>query len=920
MESVCEDGTIGIEMGEMGDDTEQEGWPVTKEEAEKKGLYFDEALEEGRFKGLNFNINEAVNSLESIYQTDIEAKEQEAQTSQVRWLKARTAAAQSVAEICDIRDDLYYLARNKQIIAKEELRLTRDIVRKMDQIHALEEQQERLLARLDQQQRELNASERYQRYKEDLRQQKIAEQAAEAERKAAEKKSRPAGAPTGKPPGKKKKKKGGRNLKIMAAVNLRVEFGDDLRQFRVPWDYTFRDLHDDCCTLWRTPKAKFVLEDGFDNVWPEDAIVTANVEPKVGVQDDFDESPKIVLVDKTIALSMFDTETEEEKAAKRAASMTSKVFIGPQLETLEEKSIRERSTLAIELGPYLLFLIVFFGALVLKRSVVQSYVMHDALKEYFTGETFPPEYKENVAFTFKDIANSEEMYQWMNGVFYEGVFGADNGKTLTYNRPIGGLQVRTLRIGADSCEVPSIYASGLGDKSCYAMWDSEKSDEKSYVPFKYRNDRWGNEKMKFRYYYNEPHVNGISLTSAVTRTTYPPGGFQTNLPIDGDRVKEAFAELEANGFTDAGTRAVIITMLFFNPNYNYFDYVQFLFEFDEGGLVHPSMYQKIFRMDTYGEPNWLIRFVFDMAYCLFTFMLYKNMFVKMKLEYLRKASYVPYFTNPYNFMDTFIAAISTVYITFEFMNAFNEEKMNFKITNTKYAELGTIAEAYELGVQLNAFCAFFVVLRTFEYLAISERVAHLVRTIGVAAPECVSFTIVFTIIFFSFVLMAHSVFGFIDAGFYSMPQSIITLMIMQLGEFDYNSLVEADASFAPIFFMLYNIIIVFILLNVFIGIIGEAFEAAKHVDNDPNKQLLPYAGSIFDDLAIMRTGACIGIKQFIMGVPKVKKVNLIEEARLAEEKRLQEEEEEKARLIEEEKQKLLNAGKEGDKGEKKDKK
>ena len=38
--------------------------------------------------------------------------------------------------------------------------------------------------------------------------------------------------------------------------------------------------------------------------------------PKSGPQDDMDESPKIVMVDKNIKLAAFDTETDEQRAAK----------------------------------------------------------------------------------------------------------------------------------------------------------------------------------------------------------------------------------------------------------------------------------------------------------------------------------------------------------------------------------------------------------------------------------------------------------------------------------------------------------------------------------------------------------------------------------------------------------------------------
>jgi len=781
----------------------------------------------------------------------------------------------------------------------------------------------RILNALDEQQRELNASELYQQHLENMRQEKIAAQVAEAARLKAEKAKRPDG--QGAIPmvrGKKKKTKS-RNTSIMKAVNLRVEFVDDVYTFRIPWDYTMKKLHFDCCTLWRVDPSRFVLEDGFDNVWPEDAIVTSEVKPVVGVQDDFDRSPKLVLVDKEVALSMFDRETAEEKAAKRAASMISTEFIGPVPETLVEKSIRERTDLAEELGPYLIFLFVFMGCIMMKRNVYASWVMTDGLKEYFTGESFPSEYKPNVNFAFGDIANSEEMYQWMVGVFLGGI---EDTITLRYNKVIGGFQVRTIKIKqGQNCYVPSDYGSGLGSSTCYGPWlgDHSQEDTASYADVKYRTDhilvtnnngtittslnpKYPTGQLTKRYYWNKNNVNTLPITSSATRLSYGPDGYFINIPMDDTFAAKAVAEFEASAFTDGATRAVIVTMLLFNQNYNLFDHVNFLFEFDPGGVVTPTMYQKTFRMDTYGEPGWFLRFLFDALYAWFIVLLYKNIVLKIHLTYLKTSSYLAYFANAFNAFDFAIAGVSTVYITFECMNAFNSEKRNFKIETTTYTELGIIGQQYELGAQLNAFCAFLVVLRTFEYLAISEPVQHLIRTLGLAAPECVSFTIMFLIIFYSFALMAHIVFGFINPEFSALSFSTITLLIMQLGEFDYGALVEANSFYAPIFFIMFNIVIVFVLLNVFVGIIADAYEAAKHIDNDPEKDYLPSAGTLFDDLAIMYNGIGSGIyKTFAPGPPKR---DLAAIAAAAEEERLaQEAADEEERRMNAVRQKIADA-------------
>ena len=95
----------------------------------------------------------------------------------------------------------------------------------------------------------------------------------------------------------------------------------------------------------------------------------------------------------------------------------------------------------------------------------------------------------------------------------------------------------------------------------------------------------------------------------------------------------------------------------------------------------------------------------------------------------------------------------------------------------------------------------------------------------------------------------------------------------------------------------------FVLLNVFVGIIADAYEAAKHIDNDPNKDYLPSAGTIFDDLNIMYTGILSGIYKTFAPAPA--KRNLTEEARIAEEERLAKEAEEEEARKTAERQRLI---------------
>jgi len=749
-------------------------------------------------------------------------------------LNLSTISALDEAEaICSFRNDLYMVARERRSLEARKDNMQTVLRAEMDEIEAFEEQQDTLLALLDQQQRQLNACETWVEWTTKMKASR-ADCIADMVRQARMKKVAVGGH-------KKKKKSRKRNTKMQRAITLHVECRDEVKRFRVPWSYTIRDLQADACKVFCAPPDTTVFEDGYDNIWPLDAIVSAEVNPRAGAVDDFEEIPRLVLNDKTVALSAFDSETAEEKAARAAAAMVSKEFIGPVLETKVERSFRVRRNIAKHLASYLFFLFVFLGSIILKRNIFNAFLFSDAVSDAFAGELFPDTMKPNTAFAFGDIANSEEMWQWCQGVFLSQMFGDDSGLVLSYNRPIGGIQVRQVRVKKNNnCEVPAKF-NPAGTTSCYGPMALDNVDTTPYGEVKYRTD-----KLPYRWYYRQNHVNAVPLTSSITWETYGTGGYYTNLPIDKTLATRGFSEFENNAYFGTETRAVIVTWVLFNSNYNLFNYVQALFEFTPGGLVIPSLHQTTFRLDTYGEPTWLIKMTLDILYILLVCKLLYKIVNDMNESYLESASYMYYFTNFFSWMDIGIAVSSIVYIALEVGIMLNPEKRNFNINVQHYVEVGSLAQAYSDACSINAFGSLLVVLRTFEYLNISERVALLSETIATAAPDVASFFLMFGFVFAAFVMNAMILFGHSAESYHTFVRSSESLFLWLLGDFDYAELKQATPAFAAMFFIVYNIITVFVLLNVFIGIIGEAYIEAKG-DGE-------YAGTIGDDFSIICGG------------------------------------------------------------------
>merc|ERR1739848_789885 len=133
------------------------------------------------------------------------------------------------------------------------------------------------------------------------------------------------------------------------------------------------------------------------------------------------------------------------------------------------------------------------------------------------------------------------MYQWMTHILLPGLFAADNGMVILYNRPVGGLQIRTLRVTADSCSIPGDYNEGLDYPGCYGEYTKDNVDEEPYGMVRFRSDN-----AQYRWYYDNNVGEALPYTSPHTGITYDKGGFFKNLPYDQNVMESAVAELEAN--------------------------------------------------------------------------------------------------------------------------------------------------------------------------------------------------------------------------------------------------------------------------------------------------------------------------------------------------------------------------------------
>eukprot|EP01052_Picozoa_sp_SAG31_P014505 SAG31_NODE_904_length_11120_cov_76.575084_10_plen_436_part_00 len=124
-------------------------------------------------------------------------------------------------------------------------------------------------------------------------------------------------------------------------------------------------------------------------------------------------------------------------------------------------------------------------------------------------------------------------------------------------------------------------------------------------------------------------------------------------------------------------------------------------------------------------------------------------------------------------------------------------------------------------------------LKMLKYLNMFPHLAMMSTTIANAMAPSLAFFIMFFIFFMGYAQGFVMVFGAAIEGYSSVTSSMLSLFRALLGDFDVTEMTKVDKVVGPLLFLIFVIVGMLFLLNVFIAILSESYEKAKiHVFGD----------------------------------------------------------------------------------------
>ncbi|XP_013396541.2 polycystic kidney disease 2-like 1 protein [Lingula anatina] len=307
------------------------------------------------------------------------------------------------------------------------------------------------------------------------------------------------------------------------------------------------------------------------------------------------------------------------------------------------------------------------------------------------------------------------------------------------------------------------------------------------------------------------------------KTWYGGGGYVADLGSSEATARTTIERLFQERWVDLFTRAVFVEFVLYNANKNVFIVSQIVIEFLETGGAFPNPRFHVFRLDRYVGPFMYVIMAAEILTACFTLYFLVLEFKKLRNERCQ------YFTGFWNVVEAILVSlilVTVVIFVYKLVSAtllMDEIRENpDTFHNMQYAVLWDELYSFLLG-----FIVFLANLKFLKLLRFNKRTSMLADVLRETAKPLAYFMAMFCIVFMGFVSCAYLLFSSKLLNYMNVVSVAETLLVMVLNKFDYSAVAEADGTLGPIFFLCYVVMVSFILINMFLSIIMEAFTMVR---------------------------------------------------------------------------------------------
>uniref|UniRef100_A0A8C9RMB8 Polycystin 2 like 1, transient receptor potential cation channel n=1 Tax=Scleropages formosus TaxID=113540 RepID=A0A8C9RMB8_SCLFO len=466
-----------------------------------------------------------------------------------------------------------------------------------------------------------------------------------------------------------------------------------------------------------------------------------------------------------------------------------------------------------ELFVYILFL-MDMCFLTYGMTSSSAYYYTNAMTNLFTNTP------SSSGITFQSIGCMADFWSYAQGPLLDGLYWTTwynnqsmetSPQSFIYyeNLLLGVPRVRQLKVKHNSCTIPKDFQTEIAD--CFDVYSEPKEDN---LPFGLINGTaWT--------YHTEKELQGSSTWGLLA--TYSGAGYYQDLRLTKTKSAEVLQELMDNLWLDRGTRALFIDFSVYNANVNLFCVTSLLVEFPATGGALTSYQIRTVKLIRYVN-NW-DAFIMgcEIVFCIFIFYYVVEEILELRIH---KWSY---FNSIWNILDLVVILLAMVAIVFNVFRTIKVDNLLGKLLHQPeiYADFRFLAFWQTQYNNMNAVNLFFAWIKIFKYISFNKTMTQLSSTLARCAKDILGFAIMFFIVFFAYAQLGYLLFGTQVQTFSSFVNCIFTQFRIILGDFDFDSIDQANRVLGPIYFVTYVFFVFFVLLNMFLAIINDTYSEVK---------------------------------------------------------------------------------------------
>lgn len=314
------------------------------------------------------------------------------------------------------------------------------------------------------------------------------------------------------------------------------------------------------------------------------------------------------------------------------------------------------------------------------------------------------------------------------------------------------------------------------------------------------------------------------------------GGFAVNFPRNTDlKTWATFIEmLDLADFFDPRMATATIELLLYNGNIDNFMYITMGLQFDFAGTAVKMMTPAFINMqnqkmeDSYAIPRIIEKVLIGLVVFFFC--------VEVKLM----VTMPNYFGKPAKIVDLLSLALCTTVLVLNYVISENSTFKDFDFDALLLDPEDTVVEVMRQLVDLLSLNSIQAIMVAINMLMIFVRAVMLVTqlegqlgliidTLATAASRLGFFFFQYMLLLLGFVAFAYFTFGTAEeSGMSDFPMTFYIVFAMLVGLSKREDLAAADPTITPIFIIIYYVVTVFVMQNMFVSILLSGYDQVWH--------------------------------------------------------------------------------------------